>query len=117
MAKSNTGQIVIIGAIGLAAVYLLTRRNTTTTQTPLPYAPPPQTQQQQLLQWANTQSAASTIANIIKGLDWSGIADMWTKIFGGGSGNQDYSGGGTDVPHNPYQDLDPYNYNDGDIYV
>lgn len=116
MAKSNTGQIVIIGAIGLAAVYLLTRRGQTTSP-PLPYsAPTTQQQQQQLLQWANTQSAATTIANIIGGLDWQGIADMWGKIFGG-SNHEDYSGGGTDSTTNPYQEYDPYNYNNGEYWV
>jgi len=119
MANSNTGQIVLIGAIGLAAVYLLTRRQTST---PLPYyptqptQPTQQTQTQQLLNWAKTQSAATTITNIIAGLDWSGIADMWGKIFGSDS-SSDYSGGGTDVPYNPYPEYDPYNTGNGEYWV
>lgn len=120
---NNTGQIVLIGAIGLAAVYLLTRRQTSTQ---LPYYPYPQQQQpqtttqtQQLLQWAQTQPAVSTITSIINNLDWQGIADMWGKIFGGsGSSSSDYSGGGTDTPYNPYQDLDPWYYGgSGEIWV
>lgn len=120
---SNTGQLVILGAIGLAAVYLITRqKSTAATPYPYPYPQQPQpttqTQTQQLLQWAQTQASSSTIANVIGNLDWQGIADLWGKIFGsGGSSSQDYSGGGTDVPYNPYSDLDPWNYNSGEIWV
>lgn len=120
MSKSNTGQLILLGAIGLGAVYLLTRnRSTNQGTTYYPQQPPPSTttqQQNQLLAWAQTQASATTIMNIIKNLDWSGIADMWGKIFGS-SGSQDYSGGGTDVPYNPYSEYDPYNYNDGEILV
>lgn len=122
---SNTGQLVILGAIGLAAVYLLTKRQTST---PAPYYPYPgtqypqqqtqQTQTQQLLQWAQTQASGSTIMNVISNLDWQGIADLWGKVFGsGGSSSQDYSGGGSDSPYNPYSDLDPWNYGSGEIWV
>lgn len=112
---SNTGQIVIIGAIGLAAVYMLTKSKPTP-QTPITPSPSTiQQQQQQLLQWAQTQNAASTITSIIKNLDWNGIVDMFGKIFGSSSGS-DYSGGGTDNPVNPYPQYDPY-YTGGEIWV
>jgi len=123
MSKSNTGQLIILGAMGLAAVYLLTRNHSTNQGSnyyPTQQPPPTTTtnQQNQLLQWAQTQASATTIANIIKGLDWSGIADMWGKIFGSsGSSSGDYSGGGTDVPDNPYSEYDPYNYNDPSIWA
>jgi len=121
MGKSNNGQLIILGAIGLAAVYLLTKRQSTNTgSTYYPTQPPPTTtttQQNQLLQWAQTQASATTITNIIKSLDWAGIADMWSKLFGSGSSSQDYSGGGTDVPDNPYSEYDPYNYNDPSIWA
>lgn len=123
---NNTGQIVLIGAIGLAAVYLLTRRQTST---PAPYYPYPgqqiptqtttQTQTQQLLDWAKTQVSGSTITNVISNLDWQGIADLWGKIFGSGgssSGSGTYSGGGTDTIDNPYPEYDPY-YTGGDIWT
>lgn len=116
MAKN--GQILIIGAIGLAAVYLITRKQSIPpSYTPPAQLPSPQQQQQQLLTWAQNQSAGSTIIDIVKNMDWSGIADMWGKIFGSGSSNSssDYSGGGYDSPNNPYQSYDPYG--SGEIYV
>lgn len=114
---NNTGQIILIGAIGLAAVYLIANKPQSPYYPQQPTVPQTQTQQQQLLNWANTQSPSTiqTITNIIKGLDWQGIADMWSKIFGSGSSSGDYSGGGTDVPYNPYPEYDPYN--DGGIWA
>lgn len=121
---NNTGQIVLIGAIGLAAVYLLTRRQPSS-PAPYPYQQYPtqyptqsttQSQTQQLLQWAQTQASGSTIANVITGLDWQGIADLWGKIFGSSGTSNTYSGGGTDTPYNPYPEYNPYDTG-GEIWV
>ncbi len=119
MGKSDTGQLVLIGAIGLAAVYLLTRRQTAAPpQSPTqPATTTTQQQQQQLMNWAQTQSSATTISKIISGLDWQGISDMWSKIFGSSSSSPSYSGGGTDDIVNPYESYDPYNYSNNSEYL
>jgi predicted metalloprotease len=118
MGKSNTGELVLFGALILGGIYMLTRNRSTTTSPSMPTQPTVQQQTQQLQQWAQTQSAGSTILNIIKSLDFNQISDMWSKIFGSsGSSTGDYSGGGTDVPYNPYPEYDPYNSNDGSIYA
>lgn len=99
--KNNTKYLILAGA-GLVAIWLLTRRTTTSVPAPSPYVA-----QQQLQQWAQTQSNSSLLQQVISNLSLDDILDFWDRVFGSGDSEDTYSGGGTNYG----------GYNDGDYIL
>lgn len=103
MAKSKVNTTVVIALAAVAVVYIMSKKNTSTTQSPI--MPSPNVAQNQLNNWAQSQNNSGDWVKLISSLNVNSIIDLWNKVFGGSDdSNMDFSGSSYDELQYYYND-------------